>query len=322
MRNKADQRTYISVPIQSIYIQVIAMLSHVKYAITCAAAVLSVAQAIGDPSARPRPWQARHGLTQAKFQTTFNDLVDKGYRLQQVSPYSVNGEMFYAGKWEHGIAGDWVAFADLTEDQYNKTFSPFEEKGWGPQDLRVYNGPNGEVKFSAIWDPSTNVFTDTSLSPAELKVLINYQYGPLRDFANIASISGFEVDGESRFAAVWGKGTNGRKHVKLDLTSEEFIVQNLNYTKVHLCKSSLENIDVYTVGGEHFFAGIWEEGLRAEHQFVRIDMTGAEYQAEFTKQKNRNYLLHSVVGYEVDGSARYAAIWEEFCRTKTGRECW
>ena len=44
-------------------------------------------------------WQARHGLTPAQYQTTFNDLVGQGYRLELVNGYSVGGDDRIAAIW-------------------------------------------------------------------------------------------------------------------------------------------------------------------------------------------------------------------------------
>lgn len=44
-------------------------------------------------------WQARHGLTPAQYQTTFDQLVAEGYRLELVSGYSVGGQDDIAAIW-------------------------------------------------------------------------------------------------------------------------------------------------------------------------------------------------------------------------------
>jgi Bacterial tandem repeat domain 1/Beta-lactamase len=44
-------------------------------------------------------WQARHGLTPAQYQATFDQLVAQGYRLQLVSGYSVAGHDHIAAIW-------------------------------------------------------------------------------------------------------------------------------------------------------------------------------------------------------------------------------
>ena len=37
------------------------------------------------------PWVARHGMSSAQYQQTFDDLIAQGYRLVQVSGYSTDG---------------------------------------------------------------------------------------------------------------------------------------------------------------------------------------------------------------------------------------
>jgi len=44
-------------------------------------------------------WQARHGLTPAQYQTTFDQLVAQGYRLELVSGYSTKGQDHIAALW-------------------------------------------------------------------------------------------------------------------------------------------------------------------------------------------------------------------------------
>jgi hypothetical protein len=44
-------------------------------------------------------WQARHGLTPAQYQTTFDQLVGQGYRLELVSGYSTKGVDHIAALW-------------------------------------------------------------------------------------------------------------------------------------------------------------------------------------------------------------------------------
>src|SRR5262249_20438219 len=53
-------------------------------------------------------WQARHGLTPAQYQQAFNTLTQQGYRLVEVSGYSVDGKDTYAAIWEKRQGPAWV----------------------------------------------------------------------------------------------------------------------------------------------------------------------------------------------------------------------
>ncbi len=44
-------------------------------------------------------WQARHGLTPAQYQSTFDQLVSEGYRLESVSGYTTGGQDHIAAIW-------------------------------------------------------------------------------------------------------------------------------------------------------------------------------------------------------------------------------
>jgi hypothetical protein len=44
-------------------------------------------------------WQARHGLTSAQYQATFDQLVGQGFRLELVSGYSAGGQDRFAAIW-------------------------------------------------------------------------------------------------------------------------------------------------------------------------------------------------------------------------------
>jgi hypothetical protein len=55
--------------------------------------------AIWEKSAGP-VWMARHGLTAAQYQQTFNDLGKQGFRLVHVAGYSVGSQDLYAALWQ------------------------------------------------------------------------------------------------------------------------------------------------------------------------------------------------------------------------------
>jgi hypothetical protein len=74
-------------------------------------------------------WQARHGLISEQYQATFDDLVSQGYRLVQVSGYSVNNEDRYAAIWELSSGPAWQARHGLTSEQYQATFDDLVSQG-------------------------------------------------------------------------------------------------------------------------------------------------------------------------------------------------
>src|ERR1700694_2735907 len=70
-------------------------------------------------------WQARHNLTPAQFQTTFNDLFQQGYRLKTVSGYVSGGSERYAGLWVKENGPAWQARNVMSATDYQKAFEHF-----------------------------------------------------------------------------------------------------------------------------------------------------------------------------------------------------
>jgi hypothetical protein len=80
---------------------------------------------------RPGPdWQARHGLTAAEFQHTFDALAIDGFRPTYVTSYYVCTQTLYAGIWEQRAGLAWQARHGLTEAQYQRTFNELMAAGF------------------------------------------------------------------------------------------------------------------------------------------------------------------------------------------------
>lgn len=73
-------------------------------------AISALYAAVWDTSARPT-WQARHGLTAAQYQSTFDQLTSAGYRLRMVSGYAPDSEDLYAALWDKSAGPAWQAAA-------------------------------------------------------------------------------------------------------------------------------------------------------------------------------------------------------------------
>jgi hypothetical protein len=75
-------------------------------------------------------WVARHGLSSAEYQQTFDDLVGQGYRLVQVSGYGIGEQDFYAAIWEQRSGPAWVARHGLSSAEYQQTFDDLVGQGY------------------------------------------------------------------------------------------------------------------------------------------------------------------------------------------------
>ena len=97
--------------------------------------------AIWDKPPLSVPWVARHGMTPTEYQQQFNTLTGHGYRLVQVSGYSVAGQTLYAAIWEQSPGAPWVARDGLTSAQYQQEFDQLLSQGYRLTDVSGYNVP-------------------------------------------------------------------------------------------------------------------------------------------------------------------------------------
>ena len=97
--------------------------------------------AIWEKSLLTVPWAAHHGMTAAQFQQLTNDLGAQGYRLVQMSGYSVQGQALYAAIWEQDSSVPWVARDGLTSTQYQQEFDNLASQGYRPTDVSGYSVP-------------------------------------------------------------------------------------------------------------------------------------------------------------------------------------
>src|SRR5689334_2649497 len=105
-------------------------------------------------AASAQDWQARHAMSQAQFQTTFNDLTSKGYRLKCVSGYVSGGTDQYAALWIKAGGPAWVAHSSMTEAEFQQQFNDLTKQGYRLTWLSAHEW-NGAARYEAIWEQKT-----------------------------------------------------------------------------------------------------------------------------------------------------------------------
>ena len=103
-------------------------------------------------------WIAKHNMTAAVYQSTFNDLVGQGYRPTLVSAYNVGNTDYYAAIWERKSGSAWVARHRMTGMGYQNEFDNQLYTGFKPVNVSGY-ARDGKANFAAIWE-STGLWKD------------------------------------------------------------------------------------------------------------------------------------------------------------------
>ena len=123
----------------------------------------------------------------------------------------------------------------------------------------------------------------------------------------LTHVSGYDVGGTARFAAIWEKTAGPAWVARHGLTSAQYQSQ-FNYWVGQGFRLVL--VDGYDAGGSARYAAIWEK-KSGPAWVARHGMTSATYQNEFNQWTRQGYRLTWVEGYGIGQTAYYAAIWEK-----------
>jgi len=152
-------------------------------------------------------WQARHGLTAADYQTTFDALAGQGYRLTIVSGYAVNGSPRYAALWEMRGGPEWQARHGMSWQQYQQNLDTLGAQGYVLTHICGYRVGNG-VQFAGIWEKQSGVVWQTlfGLTSSQYQKKFDEQ---LAAGMRLTCVSGYSDSGIARYAAIWRKEGGG-----------------------------------------------------------------------------------------------------------------
>lgn len=248
-------------------------------------------------------WQARHGLTAAQYQETFDSLVFQGYRLIDVNGYSINGIDRYAAIWEQSPGPDWQARHGLTSSEHQALFTSLTAQGYRPVVVSGYE-TGGSARYASLWQiiDGAEWVARHGITPSQLQVeydaLTPQGYHPI-------DICGYNVGGQVYFAAIWDRSPIEAWVARHGLTPEEYQSQfnfwvNQGYT--------LWRVSGYEAGGTDYYAAIWFKGPTITWR-SRHGLTSTAYQTEFDAVLHRGFHPVKVNGYSLRGQERYAAIW-------------
>ncbi len=249
-------------------------------------------------------WQARHGLTSSQYQNAFNTYAGQGYRLVHVSGYSVNNQSRFAAIWEKKSGPAWVAKHGLTSSQYQSAFDTYAGQGYR---LVLVNGytVNNQARYVAIWEKKSGPawVAKHGLTSSQYQNAFNTYAG---QGYRLVHVSGYSVNNQSRFAAIWEKKSGPAWVAKHGLTSSQYQSAFDTYTGQGY---RLVLVNGYTINNQIRYVAIWEK-KPGPAWVARHGMTGSEYQGEFSNFYYQGFRLKSVSGYSRLGKALYAAIWE------------
>jgi DNA-binding transcriptional regulator of glucitol operon len=169
-------------------------------------------------------WVAHHGMTSAQYQQQFNTLAQQGYRLIDVSGYTVAGQDHYAAIWEKTQGPPLVARHGLTAAQYQQEFNTLTQQGYRLVDISGYN-VGGQDHYAAIWEKSQGPAWQgrhgmtSAQYQQEFNTLSQQGY-------RLTRIRGWRSGNTTHYAAIWEKVSGpawvARHGMLSDAYQEEF----------------------------------------------------------------------------------------------------
>jgi polyglycine hydrolase-like protein len=165
-------------------------------------------------------WEARHGLTAAAYQATFDALVAKGMRLTDVSGYAINGVARYAAIWEELPPVDWQARHGLTPAEFQQTFNTLAADGYVMVRVSAYR-VNVTIQFAAIWEKQGNVTWEAHHGLTGLEYQDTFDK-LVAAGSRLAWVDGYSDTGIARYASIWRHEPSGPWHARHGLDAARY----------------------------------------------------------------------------------------------------
>jgi hypothetical protein len=220
-------------------------------------------------------------------------------------PDTASATQRYAAIWQKDGGPTFHARHGLTADQYQQTFDELVGLGFRPTVVDGYE-VGGEDRFAAVFElrPGPAFQARHGLTSDQYQQFFDEMTG--QGFRP-TDVSGYELNGEARYAAVFeqndGRGFAARHGLTADQYQQAFD---------ELTGQGFRPTDVsgFGVNGEAHYAAIFEQndgrGFAGRH-----GLTADQYQQAFDELTAQGLLPSSVSGFNIGGEDSYAAIFDQ-----------
>ncbi|KAH7124399.1 hypothetical protein EDB81DRAFT_699436 [Dactylonectria macrodidyma] len=135
----------------------------------------------------------------------------------------------------------------------------------------------------------------------------------VRDKYRLTYVSGYTIEDDPRFAAIWDQNVSSDWAARHGMTGEEYQGQ---FDALVGKGFRLRLVNGYTVAGDARYAAIWDKSAGAA-SVARHGLSSSEYQSAFDTFFSQGYRLKHVSGYSQGNQASYAALWEKSTTNST-----
>jgi len=245
----------------------------------------------------------RHGLSTSQYQSAFDELVGKGYRLRQVSGYTVGGRTRYAGIWAKETGPLWTARYGLPAADYQNLFDDFTKQGYRLTYVSGYE-VHGAVRYTAIWEQRTGPRYGARHGMTSEEYQQTYDYHVRQGFRPL-HVSAYTVRGEPRFAAIFEQSTGPAVSARHNLSAAEYESAFVDHTKQGF---RLKSVSGYRVAGSVRYAALWEKSDVGGWQ-ARLAVPADSFEKVAEDLSSQGYAPVFVSGFVRSGGAAINGIW-------------
>jgi CubicO group peptidase (beta-lactamase class C family) len=252
-------------------------------------------------------WAARHGLTSAGHQTTFNSLTSLGYRLTYVSGYAGATTPYFGAIYQKFNGGAWSAYHEMDGAQYQSIFNSQTSAGLRLWIVNSYF--TTEFKYTAIFRAVGGAWSARhGMSAAAYQTEVNNKVAAGWRVVHVSGAT--DMSDVDSFAAIF-EPTNGVEWVaRHGLSAAQYQAEFDSWTRQGF---RLTCVSAYGRSSPRY-AAIWEKTLPNMPQQARHGMTASQYQAEVDVLKDQGY---RPVLVSVNAMYQFSAIFQNVGFDKT-----
>ena len=209
------------------------------------------------------PFVIKIDMTSSQYQTMFNALKGKGFRLTHVSGFASGGIAKYAAIWEKKTGPSYVAKHNMSGTKLQNEFNKLKSRGYRPVHINGYSVAR-KPRFAAIWEKSQGPLYEMKHGMSETqfrKKRINMRKAGFE----LTGASGYEQSGKPRFVALWEKSAEPTNGFTLTQSKRNFSSAFWNRYYVGLRPVRIDPFSLND-GKDPYFLGIYEKHPDAINQ--------------------------------------------------------
>jgi Concanavalin A-like lectin/glucanases superfamily/Peptidase family M23/Bacterial tandem repeat domain 1 len=199
-----------------------------------------------------------YGWTYEDFRAKYDDLWTKGWRLELLEIYVVNGQARYTAVWRPSTSAEIQVYGWSYED-YRKKYDELWNQGWRLHILENYV-LNNQVRYTAVWRPGTH---------GEIQVY-GWKYDDYRNKYDelwnqgwrLYILNNYIVSGQVRYTAVWTPSTSP----EIQVYGWKYDDYRNKYDELWNQGWRLYILNNYVVNSQVLYTAVWRPGSEGEIQ--------------------------------------------------------